>query len=111
MKLKIILSVLLLFSLLKVDANSLANKSIASGRVAVFLYSNDIPFEILTTGKEDGSRSVVPLVPFVVFVDDFNYFIELDFMEGIGVVEIVISQSGSLVSTKNFLVTSRLKIK
>ena len=30
MKLKIILSVLLLFSLLKVDANSLANKSIAS---------------------------------------------------------------------------------
>lgn len=58
MKLRIILSVLLLFSLLKVDANSLANKSIASGRVAVFLYSNDIPFEILTTGKEDGSRSV-----------------------------------------------------
>ena len=51
------------------------------------MYSNDIPFEILTTGKEDGSRSVVPLVPFVVFVDDFNYFIELDFMEGIGVVE------------------------
>ena len=33
MKLRIILSVLLLFSLLKVDANSLANKSIASGRV------------------------------------------------------------------------------
>lgn len=46
MKLRIILSVLLLFSLLKVDANSLANKSIASGRVAVFLYSNDIPFEM-----------------------------------------------------------------
>ena len=102
MKLKIILSVLLLFSLLKVDANSLANKSIASGRVAVFLYSNDIPFEILTTGKEDGSRSVVP---FVVFVDDFNYFIELDFMEGIGVVEIVISQSGSVIysSSENIL--------
>ena len=99
MKLKIILSVLLLFSLLKVDANSLANKSIASGRVAVFLYSNDIPFEILTTGKEDGSRSVVPLVPFVVFVDDFNYFIELDFME------IVISQSGSVIysSSENIL--------
>ena len=100
MKLRIILSVLLLFSLLKVDANSLANKSIASGRVAVFLYSNDIPFEILTTGKEDGSRSVVPLVPFVVFVDDFNYFIE-----GIGVVEIVISQSGSVIysSSENIL--------
>ena len=47
--------------------------------------------EILTTGKEDGSRSVVPLVPFVVFVDDFNYFIELDFIEGIGVVEIAYS--------------------
>ena len=56
-------------------------------------------------GKEDGSRSVVPLVPFVVFVDDFNYFIELDFMEGIGVVEIVISQSGSVIysSSENIL--------
>ena len=48
-----------------------------------------IPFEILTTGKEDGSRSVIPLVPFVVFVEDSNYSVELDFMEGIGVVEII----------------------
>ena len=105
MKLKIILSVLLLFSLLKVDANPLANKSIASGRVAVFLYSNDILFEILTTGKEDGSRSVIPLVPFVVFVEDSNYSVELDFMEGIGVVEIAISQNGSVIysSSENIL--------
>lgn len=70
MKLKIILSVLLLFSLLKVDANPLVDISIASGKEEVFLHSNDIPFEILTTGKEDGSRSVIPLVPFVVFVED-----------------------------------------
>lgn len=88
MKLKIILSVLLLFSLLKVDANPLVDISIASGKEEVFLHSNDIPFEILTTGKEDGSRSVIPLVPFVVFVEDSNYSVELDFMEGIGVVEI-----------------------
>ena len=87
MKLKIILSVLLLFSLL----------SIASGKEEVFLHSNDIPFEILTTGKEDGSRSVIPLVPFVVFVEDSNYSVELDFMEGIGVVEIAISQNGSVI--------------
>ena len=90
MKLKIILSVLLLFSLLKVDANPLVDISIASGKEEVFLHSNDIPFEILTTGKEDGSRSVIPLVPFVVFVEDSNYSVELDFMEGIGVVEIAI---------------------
>lgn len=51
MKLKIILSVLLLFSLLKVDANPLVDISIASGKEEVFLHSNDIPFEILTTGK------------------------------------------------------------
>ena len=70
MKLKIILSVLLLFSLLKVDANPLVDISIASGKEEVFLHSNDIPFEILTTGNEDGSRSVIPLVPFVVFVED-----------------------------------------
>ncbi|MCO7113569.1 hypothetical protein NIB75_17045 [Bacteroides uniformis] len=79
MKLKIILSVLLLFSLLKVDANPLVDISIASGKEEVFLHSNDIPFEILTTGKEDGSRSVIPLVPFVVFVEDSNYSVELDF--------------------------------
>ena len=95
MKLKIILSVLLLFSLLKVDANPLVDISIASGKEEVFLHSNDIPFEILTTGKEDGSRSVIPLVPFV----------ELDFMEGIGVVEIAISQNGSVIysSSENIL--------
>lgn len=98
MKLKIILSVLLLFSLLKVDANPLVDISIASGKEEVFLHSNDIPFEILTTGKEDGSRSVIPLVPFVVFVEDSNYSVELDFMEGIGVVEIAISQNGSGLS-------------
>ena len=84
MKLKIILSVLLLFSLLKVDANPLVDISIASGKEEVFLHSNDIPFEILTTGKEDGSRSVIPLVPFVVFVEDSNYSVELDFMEESG---------------------------
>ena len=97
MKLKIILSVLLLFSLLKVDANPLVDISITSGKEEVFLHSNDIPFEILTTGKEDGSRSVIPLVPFVVFVEDSNYSVELDFMEGIGVVEIAISQNGSVI--------------
>lgn len=66
---------------------------------------NDIPFEILTTGKEDGSRSVIPLVPFVVFVEDSNYSVELDFMEGIGVVEIAISQNGSVIysSSENIL--------
>lgn len=70
MKLKIILSVLLLFSLLKVDANPLVDISIASGKEEVFLHSNDIPFEILTTGKEDGSRSVIPLVPLLYSVED-----------------------------------------
>ena len=85
----------MLFSLLKVDANPLVDISIASGKEEVFLHSNDIPFEILTTGKEDGSRSVIPLVPFVVFVEDSNYSVELDFMEGIGVVEIAISQNSS----------------
>ena len=86
MKLKIILSVLLLFSLLKVDANPLVDISI-------------------TSGKEDGSRSVIPLVPFVVFVEDSNYSVELDFMEGIGVVEIAISQNGSVIysSSENIL--------
>ena len=95
MKLKIILSVLLLFSLLKVDANPLVDISIASGKEEVFLHSNDIPFEILTTGKEDGSRSVIPLVPFVVFVEDSNY----------SVVEIAISQNGSVIysSSENIL--------
>ncbi len=82
---------------IKGRCNPLVDISIASGKEEVFLHSNDIPFEILTTGKEDGSRSVIPLVPFVVFVEDFNYSVELDFMEGIGVVEIAISQNGSVI--------------
>ena len=51
------------------------------------------------------SRSVIPLVPFVVFVGDSNYSVELDFMEGIGVVEIAISQNGSVIysSSENIL--------
>ena len=79
-------SVAELRSLLKVDANPLVDISIASG-------------------KEDGSRSVIPLVPFVVFVEDSNYSVELDFMEGIGVVEIAISQNGSVIysSSENIL--------
>ena len=51
MKLKIILSVLLLFSLLKVDANPLVDISITSGKEEVFLHSNDIPFEIVIIDK------------------------------------------------------------
>ena len=44
-------------------------------------------------------------VPFVVFVEDSNYSVELDFMEGIGVVEIAISQNGSVIysSSENIL--------
>jgi hypothetical protein len=87
----------------------LVDISIASGKEEVFLHSNDIPFEILTTGKEDGSRSVIPLVPFVVFVEDSNYSVELDFMEGIGVVEIAISQNGSVIYSSSENIPSPLR--
>ena len=105
MKLKIILSVLLLFSLLKVDANPLVDISITSGKEEDVDFASHIPIESSVCVEEYGSRSVIPLVPFVVFVEDSNYSVELDFMEGIGVVEIAISQNGSVIysSSENIL--------
>lgn len=58
MKLKIILSVLLLFSLLKVDANPLVDISIASGKEEVFLHSNDIPFVFRISKQPKTTRNI-----------------------------------------------------
>lgn len=58
MKLKIILSVLLLFSLLKVDANPLVDISIASGKEEVFLHSNDIEVVFITIEQPKLIRNI-----------------------------------------------------
>lgn len=97
MKNKFILSLVLLFSLLKVSANSFIVTTVASGAVEVTLSHNDIPFDILTTGEDDGYRSVLPSIPFFIFLDVSNHSIELDFLKAVGEVEIIISQNGAVI--------------
>lgn len=97
MKLKFILSLLLLLAFMNANAHTLASNTKTSARVEISMYSNDIPFDILTTGEEDGSRSAFPLIPIVVFLEETNHSIVLDFIKPIGVVEVTISQNGAVV--------------
>lgn len=94
MKLKFILSLLLLLTFVNANAHTLASNTKTSARVEISMYSNDIPFDILTTGEEDGSRSAFPLIPIVVFLEETNHSIVLDFIKPIGVVKVTISQNG-----------------
>lgn len=113
MKLKLFLSVLLLFAVLKINADSFPATGAIFGKVEISLYPNDIPFDILNTGEDDDFRSVVPLVPISVSLDDSNHLIEVDFMKGVGEIEIVISQNGIVVysSSENVLSSLRKNIQ
>lgn len=96
MKLKFILSLLLLLTFVNANAHTLASNTKTSARVEISMYSNDIPFDILTTGEEDGSRSAFPLIPIVVLLDESDNFIVLDFQKAVGDVEIIISLNGTV---------------
>lgn len=105
MKLKVVLSVLLLSTLMVVDAYPFAANDAISEQREVPVYTNDVPFDILTTGEDDGYRSAIPPIPFLVFMDESNRSIELDFIKPVGEVEIVISHNGTVVysSSENIL--------
>lgn len=96
MKLKFILSLLLLLTFVNANAHTLASNTKTSVRVEISMYSNDIPFDILTTGEEDGSRSAFPLIPIVVLLDESDNSIVLDFQKAVGNVEIIISLNGTV---------------
>ena len=96
MKLKLILCLLGMFSLLRVNANpSLGNSEILE-RTPVQLTANDVPFDILTNGDLGDHRSARPLIPIFVVLESSNYSLDLYF-EAVGEVDITISQDGAVV--------------
>lgn len=109
MKMKLIPSLVLLFSLLKVSANSFIVTTVASRVVEVTLSHNDIPFDILTTGEDDGYRSLLPPIPFFIFLDESNHSIGLDFLKAVGEVEIIISQNGAVIYSSLENITSSMR--
>ena len=97
MKLKLILCLLGMFSLLRVNANpSLGNSEILE-RTPVQLTANDVPFDILTNGDLGDHRSARPLIPIFVMLDGSNNTLDLYFEQAIGEVDITISQNGAVV--------------
>lgn len=96
MKLKLILCLLGVFSLLRVNACSLADNDGILEKIAIQMTGNDVPFDILTNGDLGDHRSARPLIPIFVVLDSSNYSLELYF-EAIGEVEITISLNGDVI--------------
>ena len=96
MKLKLILCLLGMFSLLRVSACSLLNNDGILEKIAIQMTKNDVPFDILTNGDLGDHRSVRPSIPIFVVLESSNYSLDLYF-EAIGEVDITISQDGAVV--------------
>lgn len=97
MKLKLILCLLGVFSLLRANANSLVNNDGVLDKTTIQMTANDVPFDILTNGNLGDHRSIRPLIPFFVVLDGSNYSLELYFELAIGEVDIIVSQDGVVV--------------
>ena len=97
MKLKLILCLLGVFSLLRANANSLVNNDGVLDKTTIQMTANDVPFDILTNGNLGDHRSIRPLIPFFVVLDKSNYSLELYFELAIGEVDIIVSQDGVVV--------------
>lgn len=97
MKLKLILCLLGLFSLLEVSAYSVVDKNEVLKMEPIQLTGNDIPYDILTKGDKDDHRSVRPEEPILAVLDTDNYFLDLYFEAAIGEVEITLSKDGAVV--------------
>lgn len=97
MKQKIILSLLMILTSTFANANVSVSKTNTLSKVVVTMYSNDIPFDVLTTGNDSGTRSMFPMVPFVVSLDENSNSIVIDFVKAVGEVEITVSQDGAVI--------------
>ena len=93
MKLKLILCLLGVFSLLKVNAALGIGNDEISEKVLIEMKGNDVPFDILTNGDLGDHRSVQPLIPIFVMLDGSNNTLDLYFEQAIGEVDITISQN------------------
>lgn len=97
MKLKLIMCLLGVFSLLRVNADSLVSNDGILEKTTIQMTANDVPFDILTNGNLGDHRSARPLIPFFVVLDGSNYSLELYFEQAIGEVDITVSQDGVVV--------------
>lgn len=110
MKLKLILCLLGMFSLLRVSACSLLNNDGILEKTAIQMTRNDVPFDILTNGDLGDHRSVRPLIPIFVMLDGSNNTLDLYFEQAIGEVDVTISQNGVvLYFSSEYIQTSVLK--
>jgi hypothetical protein len=110
MKLKLILCLLGVFSLLKVNAALGIGNDEISEKVLIEMKGNDVPFDILTNGDLGDHRSVQPLIPIFVMLDGSNNTLDLYFEQAIGEVDVTISQSGVvLYFSSEYIQTSVLK--
>jgi len=109
MRLKLILCLLGVFSLLKVSASPLVGNSEILERTPVQLTANDVPFDILTNGNLGDHRSIRPLIPIFVMLDGSNYSLDLYFEQAIGEVDITISQDGAVIYTSSDNIQSSMQ--
>lgn len=109
MKQKIILSLLLILTSTFANANVSVSKTNTLSKAVVTMYSNDIPFDVLTTGNDSGTRSMFPMVPFVVLLDENSNSIVIDFVKAVGVVEITVSQNGAVIYSSSENVQSAMQ--
>ena len=110
MKLKLILCLLGVFSLLKVNAALGIGNDEISEKVLIEMKGNDVPFDILTNGDLGDHRSVQPLIPIFVMLDGSNNTLDLYFEQAIGEVDVTISQNGvALYFSSEYIQTSVLK--
>lgn len=110
MKLKLILCLLGMFSLLRVSACSLLNNDGILEKTAIQMTRNDVPFDILTNGDLGDHRSVRPLIPIIVMLDGSNNTLDLYFEQAIGGVDVTISQNGVvLYFSSEYIQTSASK--
>lgn len=110
MKLKLILCLLGVFSLLKVNAALGIGNDEISEKVLIEMKGNDVPFDILTNGDLGDHRSVQPLIPIFVMLDGSNNTLDLYFEQAIGEVDVTISQNDVvLYFSSEYIQTSVLK--
>lgn len=110
MKLKLILCLLGVFSLLKVNAALGIGNDEISEKVLIEMKGNDVPFDILANGDLGDHRSVQPLIPIFVMLDGSNNTLDLYFEQAIGEVDVTISQNGVvLYFSSEYIQTSVLK--
>lgn len=97
MNINLILSLMLLFYLLKVSINSFVLTFVYLKKEDVTLSQNDISFDILTNEEKSDFCSIVQSIPNFISLDESNHSIELDFLKAVGEVEIIISQNGAVI--------------